>query len=180
MVALAHQKRRVPHRLWQAARALYTSDPSVTLPMIAERFGVSLAALKKHSSREKWRDGLEQGCTGYPKHGSPAVKAEPVPAITSRAEYRALIRKEALEWLWLLRGVRVVAGNDALDAIRQAAPLLARLARMETAFDEPKSEWHCLLHPSVYDGLPLPPRVDRDKDAEQSAAHETDGTTPGD
>jgi hypothetical protein len=58
-----------------------------------------------------------------------------------------------------------VAGNDALDAIRQAAPLLARLARMETAFDEPEPERRGLLHPSVMYGWPLPPRVDRDKDA---------------
>lgn len=165
MVALAHLKRRVPHRVWQAARALYVSDPSVTLPMIAERFGVSLAAAKKRCSREKWRAGELDGGLGYSKPGSPAVAAEPVPAITTREEYRALIRKEAVEWLCLLRSVRVIAGNNALDAIRQAAPLLARLARMETAFDEPESERHGALHPSVMYGWPLPPRVNRDKDA---------------
>lgn len=177
MVALAHQKRRVPPRLWQAARALYTSDPTVTLPMIAERFGVTLAALKKHSSREKWRESFEQGCTGYPKPGSPAVEAQPVPAITTREEYRALIRKEAVEWLCLLRSVRVIAGNNALDAIRQAAPLLARLARMETAFDEPKPG--CGWDWAFLNSEGLPPRADRAKDAEPSAAAEAIVATPG-
>lgn len=140
MVALAKQKRRIPANVWRAARALYVSDPTMTLERIAERFGVTVAAVRKRCSRERWRERLPEAAGATPG-GLTATVAELVPVVTSKESVREFVRHEATELLRLLRRARLTAQHEPLEAARTIAPVLERLSRvLEQGFEHEESE----------------------------------------
>ena len=162
MVALAKQKRHVPANVWRAARALYGSDPTLTLQRVAERFDLSLPAVRKRSSRERWR--LQEWAETTPEGKSGAIAAL-VPVVTL-GDFRKAVAEEAVALLCLLRQARQTAEHDPLEAIRAIAPTLERLGRIaETAFEPVPPEYgfggtNGLLHPCVWNGdAGLPPRA---------------------
>lgn len=182
MVALAKQRRHVPATVWRAARALYGSDPRLTLQVVAERFDLSLSAVRKRSSRERWRerDMDRAGASQTPNVGA----IVPIVAPVTLGDFRKAVQEEACALLCLLRQARQRAEHDPIEAIRAIVPTLERLGRIaETAF-EPVDPWHngrgCMIDVEFLSQEGLPPRaVRQDKDAEQSAALETNGATPG-
>lgn len=180
MVALAKQKRHVPANVWRAARALYATDPRLTLERVAERFDLSLPAVRKRSSRERWRerDTDRPGASLSPNSG--AVVAF-VPPVTLR-DFRKAVQEEACALLCLLRQARQTAEHDPIEAIRAIVPTLERLGRIaETAFEPVAPEYGFggtkgLIHPSVFLAEGLPPRaVNRDKAPECLASEDGSG-----
>jgi hypothetical protein len=175
---LAKQKRHVPANVWRAARALYGSDPTLTLKLVAERFGLSLSAVRKRSSRERWRLQERAGTTPEAK---PAVISEVVRVVTL-GDFRNAVQDEAVALLCLLRQARRTAEHDPLEAIRTIAPTLERIGRIaETAFEPVPPEYGFggtkgLIHPSVFLAEGLPPRaVSRHKAPECPASEEGSG-----
>ncbi len=162
MVALAKQKRHVPANVWRAARALYGSDPTLTLQRVAERFDLSLAAVRKRSSRERWR--VQERAEATPEGQS--AKISEVVRVVTLGDFRKAVQEEAVALLCLLRQARQTAEHDPLEAIRALAPTLERLGRIaENAFEPAPPEYglggtHGLLHPCVWTGeAGLPPRA---------------------
>ena len=87
----------------------------------------------------------------------------------ARLGMEAVMQRQAIGWLRLLRHVRLAAGHDPVDAFRQVAPLLARLG--EKAFDEaepPKGQRKCVVNRATMMGTAvIPPRnVDGDNGTE--------------
>ncbi len=170
MVVAAKQRRRTPATVWRAARALYASDPRLTLQLVAERFDLSLHAVRKRSSRERWRE-RSQKCAEGSREAKSEVAADVVPVVTL-SDFRKAVQQEAVAFLCLLRQARRTAEHDPIEAIRAIVPTLERLGRIaEAAFEPAEPEYgigckKSLLHPLVLYGLPLPPRVsDGDKGA---------------
>ena len=152
------QRRRIPPNVWSAARAVYVADQSLSLPTLAERFGLPVHALKKRCSRGRW---LRREAEKYTTVQNDPAASEPVvhdvPKLETAADFRLALQEEAKALLLLLRNARLAPGRDAVEVAKSITPLLGKLARFgEKAFAEPaeeKEERGCCVHPDVMFGV---------------------------
>lgn len=154
MITATPQRRRTPAALWQAAKVVYLTDRSMSLPVVAERFGLPFAALRKRCSRGKWLRREDERATSAHNVSTMVEPDVPLVPIKSAGDFRQALQEEAKAWLILLRNARQRAGNDAVEVAKSIAPLLGTLGRLaEKAFAEPTAQSQkpkMLLHPDVF------------------------------
>ena len=82
---------------WNEIKTLYVSSDRYTLGELAEKFGVSLASIKRHSSKEKWgkerQRNIQQATERIEKVQAELVRTEQIEDFTYREKVNEIARK---------------------------------------------------------------------------------------
>lgn len=155
MPTQTQKPRRIPTSTWRAARTYFIEVPTATLGDVAERFDLTLTAVNKHSSREKWSQRRGQGLL--------QPQSDSTPGEVSAEEFRKFLQTEAMAWLKHLRAARHATGYDLVEVAKSVGPIWEKVARLgarafglnEETFEPPLPPIPARpLQIAIADGLP--------------------------